>query len=124
MRHRHQRFRALQHAFQTLPQVLRVESGENLVKDDRVSSLKQRTGCENAAPLTLLKPHVPLTAPKEYFDLYNPDAMPLPSDFDTEPRSIENFPRDEFRQNAHLFAGRSFSVQEARQASVTECIFS
>ncbi len=62
------------------------------------------------------KPHVPLSAPKEFFDLYKPEAMPLPADFDTEPRAIENFPRDEFRQNIDLFAGRPFTVDEARHA--------
>lgn len=63
-----------------------------------------------------LKPHVPLTAPQEFFDLYDPAAMPLPPDFDTEPRQIKGVPGDEFRQNIDLFAGRSFSVLEAREA--------
>lgn len=62
------------------------------------------------------KPHVPLKAPKEYFDLYDPSAMRLPPDFDTEPRHLKGYPRDEFRQNIDLFAGRSFSVAEAREA--------
>jgi uncharacterized sulfatase len=48
--------------------------------------------------------------------MYRAESMPLPPDFDTEPRLIEGFPRDEFRQNADLFAGRSFTVQEAREA--------
>ena len=63
-----------------------------------------------------LKPHVPLTAPQEFFDLYDPAAMRLPPDFDTEPRQINGVPGDEFRQNIDLFAGRSFSVLEAREA--------
>jgi uncharacterized sulfatase len=63
-----------------------------------------------------LKPHVPLKAPKEYFDLYDPAAMPLPPDFDTGPRQLAGFPPDEFRQNIDLYAGRSFSVLEAREA--------
>jgi len=62
------------------------------------------------------KPHVPLTAPKEFFDLFDPARMPLPPDFDTEPRRPPGMPADEFRENIDLFASRSFSVQEAREA--------
>lgn len=62
------------------------------------------------------RPHVPLTAPKQYFDLFDPAQMRLPPDFDTEPREIKGMPRDEFRANIDLFASRSFSAQEAREA--------
>ncbi len=62
------------------------------------------------------KPHVPLQAPQRYFDLYRTAEMPLPPDFDTEPRQLPNMPRDEFRQNIDLFAGRSFTALEAREA--------
>lgn len=62
------------------------------------------------------KPHVPLQAPKRYFDLYRTAEMPLPPDFDTEPRQLSGMPRDEFRQNIDLFAGRSFTALEAREA--------
>ena len=63
-----------------------------------------------------VKPHVPLKVPKKYFDKFNTDAMPLPPDFDTEPRAIEGYPRDEFRQNIDLFAARPFTAAEARAA--------
>jgi arylsulfatase A-like enzyme len=63
-----------------------------------------------------LKPHVPLKAPKEFFDLYDPAQMPLPPDFDTEPRVIPGVPRDEFRQNLDLFTSRAFTTAEAREA--------
>ena len=62
------------------------------------------------------KPHVPLQAPRKYFDMYEAAEMPLPPDFDTEPRQLPGMPRDEFRQNIDLFAGRSFTVREAREA--------
>lgn len=86
--------------------------------DQAIDVLQNATKGGNPFFLALgfIRPHVPLTAPKEFFDLYNVDAMPLPADFDTEPRPIEGYPRDEFRQNADLFAGRSFTVREARQA--------
>ncbi len=63
-----------------------------------------------------VKPHVPLTAPKEFFDLYKEESMQLPPDFDTEPRHLEGMPGDEFRQNIDLFAARPFTAMEARQA--------
>lgn len=62
------------------------------------------------------RPHVPLKAPKDFFDLYNPEAMHLPPDFDTEPRQLKGYPTDEFRQNIDLFSARSFSAPEAREA--------
>lgn len=88
------------------------------VADRAVEVLKNASGAGKPFFLAVgfVRPHVPLTAPKEFFDLYRTDAMPLPSDFDTEPRAIEGFPPDEFRQNADLFAGRPFTAQEAREA--------
>jgi len=62
------------------------------------------------------KPHVPLQAPKKFFDMYQVAEMPLPPDFDTEPRQLPGMPRDEFRQNIDLYAGRSFTALEAREA--------
>jgi arylsulfatase A-like enzyme len=89
-----------------------------ILADQAIQQLERSQGADKPFFLAVgfAKPHVPLTAPKEFFDLYAADAMPLPADFDTEPRSIENFPRDEFRQNADLFAGRPFTVVEAREA--------
>lgn len=88
------------------------------VADKAIDVLKRASGDSKPFFLAVgfVRPHVPLTAPKEFFDLYQTDAMPVPPDFDTEPHSIEGFPQDEFRQNADLFAGRSFTVQEAREA--------
>lgn len=88
------------------------------VADNAIAVLEQARNSDKPFFLAVgfVRPHVPLTAPKEFFDLYDPEAMPLPPDFDTEPRTLQGFPRDEFRENADLFAGRSFTAQEAREA--------
>jgi arylsulfatase A-like enzyme len=95
------------------------EAGDDArIADNSIKFLGE--AAKSARPFFLatgfLKPHVPLRAPKEFFDLYDPDLMTLPPDFDTEPRHVRGMPADEFRQNMDLFAGRSFSTWEARQA--------
>ena len=42
--------------------------------------------------------------------------MLLPPDFDTDPRLLKGMPPDEFRRNIDLFAGRSFTAFETREA--------
>ncbi len=89
-----------------------------LFADKAIASMQKLAA--DAKPFFLavgfLKPHVPLKAPKEFFDLYDPAAMQLPPDFDTEPRVIPGVPRDEFRQNLDMFTSRPFSVTDAREA--------
>jgi arylsulfatase A-like enzyme len=89
-----------------------------LFADKAIASMRKLAA--DAKPFFLaigfLKPHVPLKAPKEFFDLYDPAAMQLPPDFDTEPRVIPGVPRDEFRQNIDLYTARPFSATEAREA--------
>lgn len=88
------------------------------IADQAVAALEKLAG--GGKPFFLAtgfhKPHVPLKAPKQYFDLYDPAKMPLPADFDNEPRQLAGYPTPEFRQNIDLFAARSFSVLEAREA--------
>jgi len=49
------------------------------------------------------KPHVPLTAPKRFFDLYTPEKMPLPEDFAPTPTAPDAVPRCALRYNLDLF---------------------
>ena len=88
------------------------------IADRAIATLEKMTAAAKPFFLSVgfLRPHVPLTAPKKYFDQFDPAEMQLPADFDTEPRAIPGVPRDEFRQNIDLFAARSFSAQEAREA--------
>jgi arylsulfatase A-like enzyme len=63
----------------------------------------------------LVKPHTPFVAPKEFFDLYSPDTLPLPPDFASLPMVPTGFPAGAIRtKNADLFINRSASPEEAR----------
>ena len=62
------------------------------------------------------KPHSPPTAPKKFFDLYDPEKIPLPVDFATQPRAPAGFPDLSIpHRNADLFIGRDSPPAEARE---------
>ncbi|HEV2860838.1 MAG TPA: sulfatase [Pyrinomonadaceae bacterium] len=63
-----------------------------------------------------VKPHSPPTAPRKFFDLYDPKAIPLPPDFAPRPQAPPGFPELSVpRRNADLFIGRDASPDEARE---------
>lgn len=63
-----------------------------------------------------VKPHSPPTAPKKFFDLYDPDKIPLPPDFGPRPVAPPGFPEISIsKRNADLFIGRDASPAEARE---------
>src|SRR6266446_123440 len=63
-----------------------------------------------------VKPHSPPTAPKKFFDLYDPDKIPLPPDFASRPAAPPGFPEISIsKRNADLFIGRDASPKEARE---------
>lgn len=63
----------------------------------------------------LSKPHSPLIAPKEFFDLYKSEDIILPPDFASLPMVPRGFPAGAIRQNtADLFVSRSASPEDAR----------
>lgn len=63
-----------------------------------------------------VKPHSPPTAPKKFFDLYDPAKIPLPPDFATRPTKPPGFPEISIpKRNADLFIGRDASPTEARE---------
>ena len=62
------------------------------------------------------KPHSPLIAPKQFFDLYNVDDIELPPDFASIPMVPHGFPQGSIRRNnADLFINRVASPEEARE---------
>ena len=62
------------------------------------------------------KPHVPLKAPQEFFDLYRPEELPLPPGFANEPTLPPGADARNQRRNLDLCADRSFTAAEARAA--------
>ena len=63
-----------------------------------------------------VKPHSPPTAPRKYFDLYDPARVELPADFAPRPAPPAGFPEPSVpRRNADLFIGRDASPTEARE---------
>lgn len=65
--------------------------------------------------LGLVKPHSPLVAPKQFFDLYDADSLDLPVDFAKRPTVPEGFPVASIRAiNADLFIERDATPAESR----------
>ena len=63
-----------------------------------------------------VKPHSPPTAPKKFFDLYDPAKIPLPTDFAARPAAPPGFPALSIApRNADLFIGRDASPEAARE---------
>ena len=63
------------------------------------------------------KPHVPLVAPKRFFDLYPPEKMPLPVDFAPTPTADDSVPRCALRYNLDLFYEERPTPERARAAT-------
>ena len=63
-----------------------------------------------------VKPHSPPTAPKKFFDLYDPNKVPLPVDYAVRPKAPPGLPDISIPpRNADLFIGRDSSPKEARE---------
>ena len=62
------------------------------------------------------KPHVPLQAPKRFFDLYDPEKIPLPEDFAPTPTADDAVPRYALRNNLDLFFEERVTERRAREA--------
>ncbi len=62
------------------------------------------------------KPHSPPEAPQKFYELYDVDAIELPTDFAARPTVPEGFPKQAIRaRNADLFIGRDATEREARE---------
>ncbi|MDR1865772.1 MAG: sulfatase [Bacteroidales bacterium] len=93
------------------------ELGDTKVADRAIEYIRRSR--ESGEPFFLAcgfsKPHSPLVAPKEFFDLYPVETIPLPPDFASLPSVPVGFPAGAIRTNtADLFISRSASPEEAR----------
>jgi arylsulfatase A-like enzyme len=93
------------------------ELGDTKVANRAIEYIKRSK--ENGKPFFIAcgfsKPHSPLVAPKEFFDLYRIEDIPLPPDFASLPMIPTGFPAGSIRpNNADLFINRSASPEEAR----------
>lgn len=91
--------------------------GDTKVADRAIEYIKRSK--EAAQPFFIAcgfsKPHSPLIAPKEFFDLYPPESIILPPDFASLPMVPPGFPAAAIRHNtADLFISRSASPEDAR----------
>ena len=66
--------------------------------------------------LGFFKPHVPLVAPRRFFDMYPPEKMPLPDDFAPTPTADDSVPRCALRYNLDLFYEERPTPERAREA--------
>ena len=62
------------------------------------------------------KPHVPLKAPKRFFDLYDPDKIQVPEDFAPVPTADDSVPRYALRNNLDLFFEERVTTRRAKEA--------
>ena len=83
-----------------------------------VALLEQWAGASKPFFLGLgfYKPHVPLRAPKRFFDLYDPDKIPLPEDFAPTPTAADAVPRCALRNNLDLFFEERVTERRAKEA--------
>lgn len=93
------------------------ELGDTKVADKTIEYIKRskKAGQPFFIACGFSKPHSPLVAPKEFFDLYDVGKIPLPPDFASLPMVSVGFPAGAIRpNNADLFVNRSASPEEAR----------
>jgi iduronate 2-sulfatase len=94
-------------------------AGDYLVADRAIKMLQQ-VAADPSKPFFVgcgfSKPHSPPQAPQRFFDMYDPDKIQLPPDFQAWPTVPEGWPKASIRpRNADLFIGRGASESEAKQ---------
>jgi arylsulfatase A-like enzyme len=92
------------------------EHGDYKTADRTIRMLKAHCDEPFFIGCGFVKPHSPLEAPQQFFDLYDVADIPLPVDFATKPTVPKGFPAGSIRpRNADLFIGRDATPEEARE---------
>ncbi|HEX2853627.1 MAG TPA: sulfatase [Opitutaceae bacterium] len=96
------------------------KQGDTLVANRAIEYLREHKQSGTAEPFFLAcgfsKPHSPLVAPKQFFDLYRVEDMPVPVDFAPRPTVPPGFPAGSIRAiNADLFIGRDATPEQAKE---------
>ena len=94
--------------------------GDTRVAQRALDYLRAQAAKPESAPFFLAcgfaKPHSPLIAPREFFELYPLEKISLPPDFAAEPTVPPGFPAGAIRQiNADLFIRRAATPEQARE---------
>jgi len=90
--------------------------GDYKTADRAIEYLRRHTNKPFFLACGFVKPHSPPTAPKRFYDLWDVEKIPLPSNFAPRPTVPEGFPKASIRpRNADLFIGRDASEAEARE---------
>lgn len=95
-----------------------LQLGDTKVADRAIEFIKRskKSGEPFFLACGFYKPHTPFVAPKEFFDLYQADTIPLPPDFASIPMVPVGFPSGSIRpKNADLFINRVASPEESRE---------
>lgn len=93
------------------------ELGDTKVADKAIEYIRRskKSGAPFFIACGFSKPHSPLVAPKEFFDLYEGEAIQLPINFASLPAVPIGFPAGSIRPwNEDLFIDRSASPEEAK----------
>lgn len=92
------------------------EMGDTKVADRAIEFIQRSKDTDQPFFLAcgFSKPHSPLVAPEEFFDLYDTDKIVLPPDFASVPMVPHGFPQGSIRtNNTDLFINRTASPEEA-----------
>ncbi len=81
-----------------------------------IQLLEKNKGKPFFVAVGFLKPHSPPTAPKRFFDLFDPAKIELPPDFAPRPTAPPGFPEASVpKRNSDLFIGRDATPEAARE---------
>jgi iduronate 2-sulfatase len=90
--------------------------GDYKTADRTIKYLRDHKGETFFIGCGFVKPHSPPEAPQRFYDQWDVDKIPLPSDFAPRPTVPPGFPAGSIRpKNADLFINRDASPEEARQ---------